>query len=77
MAAETVETLYVALVDDEQCRHLLLRTHSPSGAYIGREAGSVQLLENLTGQLASQLTAAACLARLCYLVRITLMKASK
>ena len=72
MAAETGETLYVALVDDEQSRHLLLCTHSPFGAYIGREAGPVQLVENLTGQLTSQLTAAACLARLCVLVRMRL-----
>jgi hypothetical protein len=70
LAAETVEALHAALADDEQGRHLVLRTHSPSGAYIGRkpEAGFAQTFTNLASQLTAQLTAAACLARLCLLV---------
>jgi len=70
LAAETVEALYAALVDDEQGRHLLLHTHSPSGAYIGRksEAGFAQAITKLTSQLTAQLAAVACLARLCLLV---------
>jgi len=65
-----VEALYAALVDDEQGIHLLLHTHSLSGAYIGTryEAGFAQAITNLTSQLTAQLTAAACLARLCFLV---------
>jgi len=70
LAAETIEALYAALADDEQGVHLLLQTHSPSGAFIGQrsEAGFAQAIRNLTSQLAAQLTAAACLARLCCLV---------
>ena len=72
LAAETVEALYVALVDDEQCKQLLLDTHSPSGTYINNnqvQNGFHEAITSLTNQLTAQLTAAACLARMCSLVR--------
>lgn len=78
MAAALIDALYAALVADaEQCRHLLLNAHKLNSADYEPEALSIirggldPAMRALQGHLAAQLTAGACLARLCTEVGIT------
>ena len=78
MAAALIDTLHAALVvDPEQCRHLLLNAHKFSSADDKPEAltiirgGLDPAMRALQGHLAAQLTAGACLARLCTQVGIS------
>ena len=72
MAAALIDALHAALVvDHEQCRHLLLITHKLNSAVYEPEALSIvqggldPAMRALQGHLTAQLTAGACLARLC------------
>ena len=78
MAAALIDALHAALVvDPEQCMQLLLNAQKSSSADDKPEAltiirgGSVPAMRALQGHLAAQLTAGACLARLCTQVGIS------
>ena len=72
VAAVTVDALHSALTDPEQCKHLLLRTHTVMGEGLrsDTEEGFDGALRGLRGQLTSQLTLGACLFRLCAQVSV-------
>ena len=67
MAAVAVNALYTALADPEQCKHLLLHTHTVVGGSprCNTEGGFYAAMRGLKGELTSRLTLGACLARLC------------
>ena len=67
VAAVTVDALYSALTDPEQCKHLLLHTHTVMGEGLrsNTEEGLDGALRGLRGELTLQLTLGACLFRLC------------
>ena len=67
MAAVAVNVLYTALADPEQCKHMLLHTHTVVGGSprCNTEGGFDAAMRGLKGQLTSRLTLGACLARLC------------
>jgi len=60
--------LYTALLDEEQCKHLLLNTHTVVDGRLYQSStkeGFDPAMRLMKGHLAAQLTLAACLARLC------------
>ena len=67
VAAVTVDALHSALTDPEQCKHLLLHTHTVMGEGLqsDTEEGFGGALRGLRGELTSQLTLGACMFRLC------------
>ena len=67
VAAVIVDALHSALTDPEQCKHLLLHTHTVMGEGLrsDTEEGFGGALRGLGGELTSQLTLGACLFRLC------------
>ena len=69
-AAVTASALYTILSNDtEQCKFLLAGTHSlTSGCTQGLQRGFHGVITSLKQHLPAQLTAAACLARLCSVV---------
>ena len=78
MAAALIAALYAALVADaKQCKHLLLNAHKLNSADYEPAAFSIiqsgldPAMRALQGHLTAQLTAGACLARLCTEVGIT------
>ncbi len=62
-----VNALYTALADPEQCKHLLLHTHTVVGGSprCNTKGGFDAAMRGLKGQLTSRLTLGACLARMC------------
>ena len=76
IAAASAKALYAALLDPEQCRHLLLHTHKLKS--VGHEPNLLSIVQGgldtavraLCDHLTTQLTAGACLARLCAEVRV-------
>ncbi|DBA75482.1 TPA: hypothetical protein ACH3X1_010733 [Trebouxia sp. C0004] len=67
VAAVAVNALYTALADPEQCKHLLLHTHTVVGGSprCDTKGGFDVAMRGLKGQLTSRLTLGACLARAC------------
>lgn len=67
VAAVAVNALYTALADPEQCKHLLLHTHTVVGGSprCDTKGGFDAAMRGLKGQLTSRLTLGACLARMC------------
>ena len=72
VAAVAVDALHSALTDPEQCKHLLLRTHTVMGEGLRgfTEDGFDGAMRGLDGQLTSQLTLGACLFRMCAQVSV-------
>ncbi|KAL0021777.1 hypothetical protein WJX79_009116 [Trebouxia sp. C0005] len=67
VATVAVNALYTALADPEQCKHLLLHTHTVVGGSprCDTNGGFDAAMMGLKGQLTSRLTLSACLARIC------------
>jgi hypothetical protein len=64
IAAAAIDALHTALVDPEHCKHLLLNTYHVTGPAIVK--GSLHTAINgLKACPPAQMTAGACLARLC------------
>ncbi len=64
IVAAAIDALHTALVNPEQCKHLLLNTHHVTGLAVV-EGSLHAAIDGLQACLPAQMTASACLARLC------------
>ena len=66
VALAAVGALQTALMDDQQCKHLLLRTYIVTGSHVkDNELGFDPAIRGLKGRLTTQLTLGACLLKMC------------
>ena len=64
IVAAAIDALHTALVDPEHCKHLLLNTHHVTGLTVV-EGSLHPAIDGLKACPPAQMTAGACLARLC------------